>query len=144
VPIGAVLSKEAVSVFTYGEHGTTFGGNPLVCAVGYATLKYIIDNDVLSHVKEMEAHFIAGLEKLKTKFSCIKGIRGVGLLLALVFKHEIAADMVTACLSEGLLINGVKPNAIRFMPPLIVEKKDIDNALKILDHILTGGNWNEG
>lgn len=144
VPIGAVLSRETASVFTYGEHGTTFGGNPLMCAASYAAVKYIIDNDIAGHARKMGVYFIEGLEKLKSKFPCIKGIRGTGLLLALVFQRDIAADLVTACLEEGLLINGVKPNAIRFMPPLTVEKKDIDNVINILDHILTGGNWNEG
>lgn len=143
VPIGAVLAKKSASVFTYGEHGTTFGGNPLTCAASYAALKYIIENDLSAHAREMGEYFVKSLETLQSRYGFIKGIRGTGLLLALVFTRDIASDLVNACLKEGLLVNGVKPDALRFMPPLTVEKADIDNAIKILDHIFTGGNWNE-
>ena len=136
VPIGALLAKERASVFVPGDHGSTFGGNPLVCAVGVATLKFIIDNDIPAKVKKMEQYFIAGLEKLKAKFSFITEIRGRGLLLALGLTDNIAEELVLACLKEGLLVNPVKPNALRFMPPLIITEKDVDEALGILEIVL--------
>ena len=136
VPIGALLAKERASVFVPGDHGSTFGGNPLVCAVGVATLKFIIDNDIPAKVKKMEQYFIAGLEKLKAKFSFITEIRGRGLLLALGLTDNIAEELVLACLKEGLLVNPVKPDALRFMPPLIITEKDIDEALGILEIVL--------
>ena len=136
VPIGAFLAKERTSVFAPGEHGSTFGGNPLVCAAGLATLKFIIDNDIPAKVKKMEQYFIAGLEKLKAKFSFITEIRGRGLLLALGLTDNIAEELVLACLKEGLLVNPVKPDALRFMPPLIITEKDIDEALGILEIVL--------
>ena len=136
VPIGALLAKERASVFVPGDHGSTFGGNPLVCAAGLATLKFIIDNDIPAKVKKMEQYFIAGLEKLKAKFSFITEIRGRGLLLALGLTDNIAEELVLACLKEGLLVNPVKPNALRFMPPLIITEKDVDEALGILEIVL--------
>jgi acetylornithine/N-succinyldiaminopimelate aminotransferase len=136
VPIGAFLAKERTSVFAPGEHGSTFGGNPLVCAAGLATLKFIIDNDIPAKVKKMGQYFIAGLEKLKAKFSFITEIRGRGLLLALGLTDNIAEELVLACLKEGLLVNPVKPNALRFMPPLIITEKDVDEALGILEIVL--------
>jgi len=136
VPIGALLAKERTSVFVPGEHGSTFGGNPLVCAAGLATLKFIIDNDIPAKVKKMEQYFIAGLEKLKAKFSFITEIRGRGLLLALKFTDNIADELVLACLKEGLLVNPVKPDILRFMPPLIITEKDVDEALGILEIVL--------
>jgi acetylornithine/N-succinyldiaminopimelate aminotransferase len=136
VPIGALLAKERASVFAPGEHGSTFGGNPLICATGVATLKFIIDNDIPNKVKELGQYFIAGLEKLKAKFGFITDIRGRGLLLALGLTDNIAEELVLACLKEGLLVNPVKPNALRFMPPLIITKKDIDEALGILETVL--------
>jgi acetylornithine/N-succinyldiaminopimelate aminotransferase len=136
VPIGALLAKEQASVFAPGEHGSTFGGNPLICATGVATLKFIIDNDIPNKVKGLGKYFIAGLEKLKAKFSFITDIRGRGLLLALGLADNIAEELVLACLKEGLLINPVKPNALRFMPPLIITEKDIDEALGILETVL--------
>jgi predicted acetylornithine/succinylornithine family transaminase len=137
VPIGAFLAKESASVFAPGEHGSTFGGNPLVCAAGLATLKFIIDNDIPDKVKKLGQYFITGLEKMKTKFGFIVEIRGRGLLLALSFTDNIAEELVLACLKEGLLVNQVKPNALRFMPPLIITEKDVDEALGILKTVFT-------
>jgi acetylornithine/N-succinyldiaminopimelate aminotransferase len=136
VPIGAILAKEKASVFSPGDHGSTFGGNPLVCAVAYAALKYIIEHNVSEQVAELGDYFIDRLTILKSKFKNISGIRGRGLLLALVFTNDIAQDIVKASLEKGLLINQVKPNAIRFMPPLIITKKDIDRAINILEEVL--------
>ena len=132
VPIGAFLAKERASVFAPGEHGSTYGGNPLVCAAGLATLKFVIDNDIPSKVRKMGQYFVAGLEGLKGKFSFISDVRGRGLLLALGLTGDIAEELVLACLKEGLLVNQVKPNALRFIPPLIVTEKDVDEALGIL------------
>jgi acetylornithine/N-succinyldiaminopimelate aminotransferase len=136
VPIGAILAKERVSVFSPGDHGSTFGGNPLVCAVGYAALKYIIENNIPGKVAELGDYFTGRLMELKSKFKTISGVRGRGLLLALAFTNDIAPDIVKASLEKGLLINQVKPNAVRFMPPLIIMKKDIDKAINILEEIL--------
>jgi acetylornithine/N-succinyldiaminopimelate aminotransferase len=136
VPIGVFLAKERASVFAPGEHGSTYGGNPLVCAAGVATLKFIIDNNIPGKVKELGQYFVSDLEKLKTKFSFITEIRGRGLLLALKFTDNIAEELVLACLKEGLLVNAVKPNTLRFIPPLIITKKDIDEALRILEKVL--------
>jgi acetylornithine/N-succinyldiaminopimelate aminotransferase len=136
VPIGALLAKERASVFVPGDHGSTFGGNPLVCAVGVATLKFIIDDNMPAKVKKMGQYFVAGLEKLKAKFSFIAEVRGRGLLLALGLTDNISEELVLACLKEGLLVNPVKPNALRFMPPLIISEKDIDEALTILEKVM--------
>jgi len=136
VPIGAILAKEKASVFIPGEHGSTFGGNPLACAAGYATVKFVIDNNISGRVKEVGQYLIDGLEKMKPKFSAITDIRGRGLLVALEFSSDIAPALVTACLEKGLLVNQLKPNALRFMPPLIIGKKEVDEALGILDKAL--------
>jgi len=137
VPIGAFLAKESASVFAPGEHGSTFGGNPLVCAAGLATLKFIIDNDIPDKVKKLGQYFITGLEKMKTKFGFIVEIRGRGLLLALSFTDNIAEELVLACLKEGLLVNPVKPDALRFVPPLIITEQDVDEALGILETVFS-------
>jgi acetylornithine/N-succinyldiaminopimelate aminotransferase len=136
VPIGAILAKERVAVFTPGEHGSTLGGNPLACAAGYATLKFIIDNDIPRKVKAVGEYLIAGLEGFKQKFPFITDVRGRGLLAAMEFGSDIAQPLVLACLERGLLVNRVKPNALRFMPPLIIGNKEVDEALGILDKAL--------
>lgn len=138
VPIGAILAKDKASVFAPGEHGSTFGGNPLACAVGYATLKFIVDNDIAGNVKRVGEYLAGGLEKLRQKFPFIVDVRGRGLLVAAEFDRDIAAEAVTACLEKGLLVNKLKPNALRFMPPLIISQDEVDQALDILDSTLTG------
>jgi len=143
VPIGAFLAKEKASVFTPGEHGTTFGGNPLVCAAAYATLKYIIDNDIPEKVNWVGKYFMTELETLKQQFDFITEVRGKGLLIAMEFDREIAQDVTMSCLNKGLLINKLKPNAIRFMPPLIITEKEVDEAVNILRNIFNekGRKW---
>lgn len=136
VPIGAILTKEKASVFTPGEHGSTFGGNPLTCAAAYTTLKLVIEKDIPGNARKVGSYFIAGLEKLKDKFEFISGVRGVGLLSALEFREDIAEELTLACLEEGLLVNKVKPNALRFMPPLTITEKEADEALAILKKVL--------
>jgi len=137
VPIGAILAKDSASVFVPGDHGSTFGGNPLACAAGYATVKYIIDNDVAGNARKVGQYFIDGLKRLKQKFSCITDVRGCGLLIAMEFSSDIGGSLLTACLDRGLLVNRVKPNALRFMPPLIIGNEEVDEALDILDRALS-------
>ncbi len=137
IPIGAVLAKEKADVFVPGEHGSTFGGNPVACAAGYATLKFIIDNDVAGNAKRVGQYFAARLEGLKQKFQFITDVRGRGLLLAVEFSSDIAQSVVMACLEGGLLVNQLKPNALRFMPPLIIGNGEVDEALGILDKALS-------
>jgi acetylornithine/N-succinyldiaminopimelate aminotransferase len=136
VPIGAILAKERASVFVPGEHGSTFGGNPLACAAGYATVKFVIDNNIAGMVKEVGDYLIGRLEKMKPKYPAITEVRGRGLLVAVEFDSDIAQLLVESCLERGLLVNKLKPNTIRFMPPLIIGRKEVDEALDILDKAL--------
>lgn len=136
VPIGVIMVKESANVFEPGDHGSTFGGNPLVCAAAYATLKYIIKNKVADNVKKVGQYFLGRLEELKQKHRVITDVRGRGLLLAMEFDREIAADMLQACLGNGLLVNRLNPSALRFMPPLIIGNGEVDEAINILDRVL--------
>ncbi|MBL7127235.1 MAG: aspartate aminotransferase family protein, partial [Dehalococcoidales bacterium] len=136
VPIGAIMVKDSANVLVPGEHGSTFGGNPLVCAAAYATVKYIIENNVVENVRKVSQYFIGRLEELKSKYNLITDVRGRGLLLAIEFDREIADDVLKACLENGLLVNRVKPDALRFMPPLIIGSAEVDEAVNILDKVL--------
>ena len=138
VPIGAVLSKESCSVFVAGDHGSTFGGNPLACASGYATMKYVIEKDVAGNAKRIGQYLMEKLEGLKGKYSFITEVRGRGLLVAIEFNSEIGQNVLMDCLDKGLLVNKVKPNAIRLMPPLIIGRKEVDEAIGILDSVFSG------
>ena len=136
VPIGAFLAKENVSVFAPGEHGSTFGGNPLVCAAAYATVKYIVDYDIPRKVNQIGDYFIGKLEGLKRQFAFVTQVRGLGLLVAMEFNGEIAQELVMSCLDKGLLVNKVKANVLRFMPALVITEKEVDKAIGILGQAL--------
>jgi acetylornithine/N-succinyldiaminopimelate aminotransferase len=138
IPIGAVLAKGKASVFVAGDHGSTFGGNPVTCAAACATLKYIIDKDISNNVKKVGKYLMEGLERLKKKYSFITEVRGRGLLLAIEFSGDIGQDVLMDCMEEGLLVNKVKANAIRLMPPLIIGNKEVDEAIRILDKVFSG------
>jgi acetylornithine/N-succinyldiaminopimelate aminotransferase len=137
VPIGAFMARDKVCVFVPGEHGSTFGGNPLTCAAAFATVSFIIKNDITANVRKVGQYFIDSLKDLQKKYPFITDVRGRGLLLAIEFDREIGQDMLNACLEKGMLVNCVKPNALRFMPPLIIGSSEVDEALGILDEALS-------
>jgi acetylornithine/N-succinyldiaminopimelate aminotransferase len=136
VPIGVIMAKESHSVFAPGEHGTTFGGNPLVCAAGYAVTKYIIDHNVSENADQMGQYLLVKLGSLKNKYSCIADVRGKGLLIGIEFNKDIAEAVMYACLEKGLVINHLKPNMLRVIPPLIITRADVDEGMQILDKAL--------
>ena len=133
VPIGAFLAKDHCAVLEPGDHGSTFGGNALTCAAANASTRFIVENDIPNRAKEMGNYLKQGLEALKDRHSFISDVRGMGLLLALEFGSEIAGKVVASCNDEGLLLNPVRPNAIRFMPPLTVNTQEIDAGLERLE-----------
>ena len=137
IPIGALLAKEEAAVFAPGDHNSTFGGNPVTSAAAYATLKYVIDNKIADNAAEVGQYLMAGLNDLKAKYSFVTDVRGRGLLLAIEFDRDIGQDMLNACLENGMLVNRLKPNAIRLIPPLIITNSEVDEALDILDKALS-------
>ena len=136
VPIGAFLSKDYCMALVPGDHGSTFGGNPLATAAAYAGTKFLIDNDILAHVKAMERHLLARLEEVKSRFSFVTDVRGKGLLAAMYFEGDISGQVLTNANEAGLLLNAVKPNAVRFMPPLNITSQEIDQGVERLDQAL--------
>jgi acetylornithine/N-succinyldiaminopimelate aminotransferase len=137
VPIGAILAKERVAAtFQPGDHGSTFGGNPLATAAGYAVLKYIIDNDIPALVRAKGERLLARLRGLEDRYPAISEVRGRGLLCAVQFEADIAEEVVRAALGEGLLLNNLRPNVLRIAPPLTVSDAEIDEAVAALDRVL--------
>lgn len=136
VPIGAFLSKEHCMALVPGEHGSTFGGNALATAAAYAGTKYLIEHDIPAQAKVMGEHLLGRLNELKSRFSFISDVRGKGLLAALEFDSNISGQVLTLANQAGVLLNGVKPNAIRFMPPLTVTALEIDEGVGRLEQAL--------
>jgi acetylornithine/N-succinyldiaminopimelate aminotransferase len=137
VPIGAALATNKVaSAFQPGNHASTFGGNPLVCAAGAATIETLLeDGFILDQCNRMSRHFIEKLGQLKTAFpELVKEIRGKGLLLCMELATE-GEPVVKACLDKGMLINCTMGNVLRFIPPLIVQRRDVDQLVDALHGI---------
>lgn len=134
LPLGAFLGSEKVAdVFTYGIHGTTFGGNPVACAAGIALINEIIENNLIDHAKNMGEYFKLKLKELKLKYpSLIKDIRGKGLMLGIELNRN-CEDVVSKMLDNKVLINCTNNNVIRLLPPLIITKDEIDIAIEKFD-----------
>ena len=137
VPIGAFLAKERACAFEPGDHGSTFGGNALTCAAAYAATKYMIDNGVVEHGREMGEYLERKLNTIKRDHEFITEVRGMGLLWALQFNSDMTPAVVPALNEAGLLTNPMRPNAIRLMPPLTVTTDEIDEAMQRLETGLT-------
>lgn len=137
VPIGAVLAREEIAAHLVpGDHGSTFGANPLAAAAGVATLRHILDHGLPARAARASERLVARLRSLEDRLPVVTEVRGRGLLLAVAFSRDIAADVVSACRERGLLANGVRPNAIRLMPPLTVTDDEIDRACDILEQAI--------
>ena len=136
VPIGAFLSKQACMALEPGDHGSTFGGNVLTTAAAYAGSKYLIEQDIPAHAKRMGRYLLAGLQELASHFAFVTEVRGKGLLAAMEFDGSLSSQVLTSANAVGVLLNGVKPNAIRFMPPLTISPAEIDEAMERLERAL--------
>ena len=136
LPLGVVVSKEKFAdTLSPGDHGTTFGGNSLACAIGCEVLKIISKKDFLREVKENGVYLKKKLTALKSSFSNIEEIRGIGLLLGLQLGED-PQSVVSECKNRGLLLIKAGHNTIRFLPPLTVSKKEIDKAVSIFADVL--------
>ena len=136
VPIGAVLANESAAVFEPGDHGSTFGGNPLMCAVAYDVVRYILDNDVLGNVNRVGGVLKRGMEHMAAEQPLIQSVRGEGLLLAIELTVEHAPDVVRLGHDEGVLLNATGPTTIRLAPPLTLTEAEAKEGLAKLRRAL--------
>ncbi|VVS90876.1 acetylornithine transaminase [Desulfoluna spongiiphila] len=137
LPIGAMLATDKVMAsFSKGAHGSTFGGTPLVSAAALAVVRAFDEEKVVEKAADTGAYFKASLEGLKAKHSLAKDVRGQGLLLGLEINGDGAA-VVEKALAKGQVINAVQGNTLRFVPPLIITRPEIDTLMGVLDEIFT-------
>lgn len=136
LPIGAMLAKDKIANgFEPGDHASTFGGNPVVCSGSKVVLNELLNNGLLQHIKEVGKYLNDNLKKLQLNHSCITNVRGIGLMQGIEINCNIK-DIVTNAMKNGLLIVGAGNNVIRFVPPLIITKDEINKAITILDDLL--------
>ncbi len=137
VPMGATLVRpDILASMSKGEHSSTFGGNPLSCAAGIATLQALTQDGLIENSEKMGKLFREGLEKLKEKHSIIREIRGKGLMIGVELKFEVK-DILMNLMKEGILMLYSGRNILRILPPLVISKEDITKVLQTLDIVLT-------
>ena len=139
VPIGAMLcTDEAAKGFQVGDHGSTFGGNPLACAAGIAVMEYFGEANLLDNVNLVSGVLFERLNKLKTKYSCLKNVRGQGLLIGIEFDDSvIASGLKEELFRAGFLVSSIGRSVIRIAPPLILTKSQAISFVKALDSLLS-------
>jgi acetylornithine/succinyldiaminopimelate/putrescine aminotransferase len=128
-PIGAFLTKERATAMGPGDHGSTFGGNPLACSAGLAAVNYLLQHDVPANALRMGAYLMERLASMETRRPIVREVRGRGCLIAVEFSEDISGRLVEACIKNGLMVNPVLPNAIRLMPPLNITQAEADEAV---------------
>jgi len=135
VPIGALLIKKGIAdSFKPGDHASTFGGNPLATAAGVAALTTILEEGMLENCQKMGDYFISQLEEIKKKFPFVKEVRGKGLILGMELKID-GSSIVKEMLKKKILINCTMGNVLRFLPPLIVTREEVDHVVKALEEV---------
>jgi len=130
-----MAKEEVAAAMTPGKHASTFGGNCLACAAGIAVIEAIEEDGLLENAAEMSRYAKDKLEQLKQKHSIIDSVRGVGLMIGVQLNGP-GNGIVDKCLQKGLRINCTNETVLRFMPPMIVTRSQIDEAVEILDSVL--------
>ncbi len=135
-PIGAMRAKEEVmQAFQRGDHASTFGGSPLACAAAKAAVEVVIKEKLAQKAQKLGEYFKSRLNELKKKHAIVKDVRGRGLMLGMELEVE-CKQVVAQALERGVLLNCTHERVLRFVPPLVITKKQIDVVLRVLDEVL--------
>ena len=136
LPIGITVAKENVmSAFKVGEHSTTFSGSPLVCAAGCAALDALVEEKLAERAAEMGKYFKAQLEALQAKHKIVKEVRGLGLMLGMELRYDVL-NVILKTVQRGVLVLDAGRTVVRLLPPLVIEKEQINRAVAVLDEVL--------
>ena len=139
VPIGAMLcTEEAARAITPGMHGTTFGGNPLACAVAIAVIDTLKQHKLLDHVRSTGDYFLAQLRSLQAKHPAIVDVRGIGLMIGVeLASTDLAKQVLAGMFSRRIVLNRTHDTVLRFLPPYLITREHVDHAIAALDELLT-------
>ena len=136
LPIGITVAKEEVmSSLKIGEHSTTFSGSPIVCAAGCAAIDAILEEKLVERAAVLGKYFRDRLEELHAKYKVVKEVRGLGLMLGIELRYDVL-NLITKALNDGVLVLDAGRTVIRFLPPLVIEKGQIDRAICVIDNAL--------
>ena len=136
VPVGAFVCNDKAASMTYGDHGTTYGGNPFVCAAVSEVFDIYKDEKIVEHAREIGDYLWDKLEELKSKYECIIDHRGRGLIQGLEFNFA-PKEFIRKCLEKGLILIAAENNTVRFVPPLVITEKDVDEMISVLKTVFS-------
>lgn len=137
IPAGAVLAREEVAgAFEPGDHGSTFGGNPLACTAGIAVIQTMLKDKLPENAAEMGIYLKSGLQKLAGKSNMISEIRGMGLMIGIQLTLPRAAEFKAKLMQKGFLVGSVGDSILRLLPPLIIGREDIDSLMEAFEAVL--------
>ncbi len=138
LPIGALLaSEEAAKGFVPGDHGSTFGGNPVVCAAALAMMTILREEQLVENAGRVGGYFKDRLMGLQESTGAISEVRGMGLMLAVELTEEKAKEVMLSCLERGYVINNIGANVLRFLPPLSISTREVDGLIAVLEELLS-------
>ncbi|TRO52741.1 aspartate aminotransferase family protein [Candidatus Bathyarchaeota archaeon] len=140
LPMGATFAKEDImAAFNRGDHSSTFSGNPLVCAAASAAIDVLIDEKLPERAETLGKYFKDKLEELAKKYNVIREVRGLGLMIGVETKFDVY-NILMECMEKGVLVLDAGRNVIRFLPPLVIKKQQIDKVVDVLDAVLEKEN----
>ena len=137
IPIGAMVTTDEVAKgFSPGDHASTFGGNPLAARAGCVVFELLLEGGVLENCQKMGDYLMEGLRQLQREHPSMKEVRGKGLIVGVELEGISAKEVVNRCMEKGVLINAIGDRILRLLPPLILQKEDIDRLLEVLADVL--------
>jgi acetylornithine/LysW-gamma-L-lysine aminotransferase len=140
IPMGATFARQDVmSAFQRGEHSSTFSGNPLVCAAASATIDVLVEERLPERAATLGRYFKGKLEGLAEKYRIVREVRGLGLMLGMEMRFDVY-NILFGCMDRGVLVLDAGRNVVRFLPPLVIEKEQIDRVIEVLNEVMAGEN----
>lgn len=140
IPMGATFARhDVMSAFQRGEHSSTFSGNPLVCAAASAAIDVLVEERLPERAATLGRYFKGKLEGLQEKYRIVREVRGLGLMLGMEMRFDVY-NILLGCMDRGVLVLDAGRNVVRFLPPLVIEKEQIDRVIEVLDVVMAGEN----
>ncbi len=140
IPMGATFARhDVMAAFQRGEHSSTFSGNPLVCAAASAAIDVLVEERLPERAATLGNYFKGKLEGLAEKHRIVREVRGLGLMLGMEMRFDVY-NILLGCMDRGVLVLDAGRNVVRFLPPLVIEKKQIDKVVDVLDVVMAGEN----
>jgi len=140
IPMGATFARhDVMAAFQRGEHSSTFSGNPLVCAAASAAIDVLVEEKLPERAATLGNYFKGKLEGLAEKYRIVREVRGLGLMLGMEMRFDVY-NILLGCMDRGVLVLDAGRNVVRFLPPLVIEKEQIDRVIEVLDEVMEKEN----